>query len=154
MHGSAVSPWSLLQNLNVPSTVTVMYFSSGPLPTREKYANECPVLLKPFSTSLSYFVLRAIRKLVCSVKTHRNKCIHDKEKNNDFKSLGIRSEIGCNLRCSSVPLSPRLGRIPEQGPYSAQRIFSLPDTGSSPFLEKRNERRLHSQARVEPGQEH
>jgi len=40
------------QQLNILGSVTVMYLSSGPLPMREKYADECPVLLKPFSLLL------------------------------------------------------------------------------------------------------
>lgn len=76
-----------------PSTVTVIYLTSGPLPKREKYADEPPFLLQLFSTSLSYFVLRPIGKFSCSENTYRNMCIRVKERISILKNLGIRNEI-------------------------------------------------------------
>lgn len=76
------------------------------------------------STSMSYFVLGATGKLVCSENTHTNKlpCAHIKEKKTNLERLWIRSEIWWKSWWSSFLLSPRHGQPPEQGPYSAEDL--------------------------------
>lgn len=115
----------------------------------------CFVTALFFSTSLGYFVLWAIRKLVCSVKTHRNKCICDKEKNKILKLLGLEVKYdaihdvlqflflqGLDVSLNKVPTLHRgsLAFLPQGAPLFWRSTMI--------------QHRLHSQARVEWGQEH